>query len=239
MSETTNQSQAVGLRRISDRLASVESKLTMSIDRADGLAGRVAALEVLHDELQEKYAEPKDPDAPIFQPMLEPVAVVRTPEIEACMATARAIADEMIADSIENDRRREETAGYNLYAQIHIEKSEWTEAIASAEQVLAVAQEIGDDGLGAGAHARLARCWLELGDTDKAAVHLQFVLNQRPADAEILRLQARLAAATGDHRSAVTLMSEARTRAGESWSSEDDERLAMWQQAADAASDEP
>jgi DNA-binding winged helix-turn-helix (wHTH) protein/tetratricopeptide (TPR) repeat protein len=152
---------------------------------------------------------------------------------------ARAIADEMIADSIENDRRREETAGYNLHAQIHIEKDEWTEAIASVEQVLVIAREIGDDGLGAGAHSRLAQCWLELGDTDKAAAHLQFVLNQRPADAEILRLQARLAAATGDHRSAVTLMSEARTRAGESWSSEDDERLAMWQQAADAASDEP
>jgi DNA-binding winged helix-turn-helix (wHTH) protein/tetratricopeptide (TPR) repeat protein len=152
---------------------------------------------------------------------------------------ARAIADEMIADSIENDRRREETAGYNLHAQIHIARSAWAEAIASAERVLAIAQEIGDDGLGAGAHARLAQSWLELEDTDKAALHLQFVLNQRPADADILRLQARLAAATGDHRNAVAVMSEARTRAGESWASEDDEMLAAWQKAAEAAVEEP
>jgi tetratricopeptide (TPR) repeat protein len=145
----------------------------------------------------------------------------------------------MIADSIENDRRREETAGYNLHAQIHIARSAWAEAIASAERVLAIAQEIGDDGLGAGAHARLAQSWLELEDTDKAALHLQFVLNQRPADADILRLQARLAAATGDHRNAVAVMSEARTRAGESWASEDDEMLAAWQKAAEAAVEEP
>ena len=145
---------------------------------------------------------------------------------------ARSIADEMIADSIENDRRREETAGYNLYAQIHIERAEWTDAITSLEQVLSIAQEIGDDNLGAGAHARLARCWLELGDTTRASTHLQLVLAQRPADADILRLQARLAAATDDFGNAVGLMSEARTRAGESWTDADEQLLTTWQQAA-------
>ncbi|MEJ2127629.1 MAG: winged helix-turn-helix domain-containing protein [Woeseiaceae bacterium] len=144
---------------------------------------------------------------------------------------ARSIADEMIADSIENDRRREETAGYNLYAQLHIERDEWADAVASLEQVLAIAQELGDDNLGAGAHAGLARCWLELGDTGKASTHLQLVLSQRPADADIQRLQARLAAAGGNFDDAVSLMSEARTRAGESWTDKDEQMLAGWHQA--------
>lgn len=145
---------------------------------------------------------------------------------------ARAIADALIAESIEHGRRREETAGYNLYAQIYRERGQWNDAVASLEQVLAIAQEIGDAALGAEAHTGLADCWLELGDTQKAATHIELVLAGRPADDDILKLQARLAAATGDPVNAVQLMSEARTLAGQKWQSRDDNRLIAFQQAA-------
>jgi Flp pilus assembly protein TadD len=101
----------------------------------------------------------------------------------------------------------------------------WSDAIPSLEQVLQVSQAIGDSSLAASAHTKLTECWLELGDTDKAATHLQTVLDDRPADADMLRLQARLAAVSGDTESAIELMSEARIRAGEKWRAEDDELL--------------
>jgi tetratricopeptide (TPR) repeat protein len=145
---------------------------------------------------------------------------------------ARAVADELVADSVANDRRREETAGHKLYAEIHMKRHDWGDAIGPLEQVLEIAQEIGDVGLAADAHVRLSQCWLELGDIPRASTHLQLVLAERPADADTLRLQARLAAANGDIGNAVTVMSEARTRAGESWTEDDDALLAAWQQAA-------
>ena len=138
---------------------------------------------------------------------------------------ARSIADEIIADSVEHDRHREETAGHNLYAEIAMTQGQWGDAIPSLEQVLQVSRAIGDSSLAASAHTKLTECWLELGDTDKAATHLQTVLDDRPADADMLRLQARLAAVGGDTESAIELMSEARIRAGEKWRAEDDELL--------------
>ena len=58
-----------------------------------------------------------------------------------------------------------------------------------------------------------------------------------PADADTLRLQARLAAAGEDFGTAIGLMSEARTRAGESWTDEDEQMLEEWQQVAAGPAD--
>ena len=136
--------------------------------------------------------------------------------------SAQSIADELVAESQRGDRKREETAGHNLYAEIHMARGEWHEAVAPLEKVLQISQELGDVGIAARAHTKLARTWLELGDTVNAAKHVAHVAAERPANAELLRLQARLAAANGDADAAVRLMTEARLLAGETWQKSDD-----------------
>jgi DNA-binding winged helix-turn-helix (wHTH) protein/tetratricopeptide (TPR) repeat protein len=148
---------------------------------------------------------------------------------------ARSIAEQIIAETAEHDRRREETAGHNLVAEIYMQQGRYEEAIAALEEVLAIALEIGDSGLAASAHGGLGRCWLELGDTEKAATHIGIVVAERPADAELLRLQARLAAISGKPREAARLMADARIRAGERWTADDDQQLASYQAAASAS----
>ena len=47
----------------------------------------------------------------------------------------------------------------------------------------------------------------------------------RPADADVLKLQAQLAAQLGDSDQAVEFMTAARLRAGEGWHDDDNEKL--------------
>jgi DNA-binding winged helix-turn-helix (wHTH) protein/tetratricopeptide (TPR) repeat protein len=138
---------------------------------------------------------------------------------------ARAIADQLIAESIEAERHREETAGHNLYAEIHMDRGEWREAVAALELVVEIAHDIDDEGLATSAHARLGRCWIELGDLEKAGVYTRQVILKRPQDPDIDRLHARMSAALGNYDAAAGSLRGARAKAGEGWSSEDEELL--------------
>ena len=75
---------------------------------------------------------------------------------------------------------------------------------------------------------------LPLGELEKATTHIDTVATARPADADVLKLQARLAAIHGDVDQAIQLMSDARTRAGEKWRSADDEKLQAYRDRAGA-----
>jgi DNA-binding winged helix-turn-helix (wHTH) protein/tetratricopeptide (TPR) repeat protein len=146
---------------------------------------------------------------------------------------ARSIADQLIAESVEAGRLREETAGHNLYAEIHMQRGEWSEAVAALDLVAEIARDIGDNGLVTSAYAKLGRCWLELDDLDKAGVYIRHVLLERPTDADTGRLHARMAAAAGNYIAAASVMRGARSRAGESWTEADEELLAYLEARAE------
>lgn len=146
--------------------------------------------------------------------------------------TATAIADELLADSRANARRREETAGLNLYAEILLEQEQWQEAIPHLDEALAIAEEIGDTSLAADAHARLARALLESGEVDAAKTHITAILEQRPPDTDVLRLQARVAALSDQPAQALDYMSAARNGAGEAWEDADEQLLDSYRDAA-------
>lgn len=146
-------------------------------------------------------------------------------------ATAAAIADELLADSRENARRREETAGLSLHAEIFLEQGQWQQAISQLEEFLVISDEIGDHGLAASAHAKLAKAKLETGQIEQAETHISTYLAQRPADTYVLKLQAQLAAAHDESADAVEFMTAARISAGEAWQDEDEQALEGYRQS--------
>jgi DNA-binding winged helix-turn-helix (wHTH) protein/tetratricopeptide (TPR) repeat protein len=148
---------------------------------------------------------------------------------------ALAIADQLITESVDTGRQREETAGHNLYAEIHMQRGEWDEAVAALELVVEIAHDIGDDGLATSAHARLGRCWIELGDIKKAGVYTRQVILKRPHDPDIDRLHARMSAAIGNWGDAAASLRGARAKAGESWTLEDEELIQYYQAEAEQA----
>ena len=147
---------------------------------------------------------------------------------------AAAIANELLADSRENNRRREETAGLNLHAEIFLAKQEWQNAIEQLQEVLFISDEIGDKGLAASAHAKLARAKLETGQIEQAETHIDLILAQRPAGTDVLKLQAQLASLKEQPVEAVDYMTAARSSAGEAWQESDDQVLESYHQAAAA-----
>ena len=149
-------------------------------------------------------------------------------------ATAATIADELLLDARSNGRRREETAGLNLHAESFLAQQKWADAIAQLDELLAIADEIGDTGIAAGAHARLAEARLESGQVDQAEQHIATILEQRPPDADLLRLQARVAARREQPQQALDYMTAARSSAGEAWQASDDELLASYRELAAA-----
>ena len=104
----------------------------------------------------------------------------------------------------------------NLYADIFADQQQWDSAINELQQVLAIAEEIGDPGLAAGAHANLANALLRVDRLADARSHVDQIAATRADDADVLRLQARIAAKEGLASDAVTLMTAARNKAGES-----------------------
>ncbi|MGI9220837.1 MAG: tetratricopeptide repeat protein [Woeseiaceae bacterium] len=145
--------------------------------------------------------------------------------------TAAAIADELLTDSRDNSRRREETAGLGLHAEIYLAQDQWQPAIVQLELFLAISEEIGDNGLAASAHAKLAKAKLETGQIDQAETHINTILAQRPADTYVLKLQAQLAALHEHPDAAVEFMTTARSSAGEAWQDEDEQTLESYREA--------
>ncbi len=62
---------------------------------------------------------------------------------------------------------------------------------------------------------------------------------ERPTDADVLKLRAWLAAESGDAGEAEELMSDARTRAGETWTDEDETVLESYRLAATHQGENP
>lgn len=147
-------------------------------------------------------------------------------------AGAFAISDQLTQQARESDRQREEVVAMELRGEIYMALEQWQDAIMSLEQILAASSVIDDDSLLASVRTRLATCHLELGDATTAALLVEQVLSARPADANILRLKARLAADNDQPDDAVTFMSEARLLAAETWSNDDDALLEEYRSAS-------
>ena len=137
-----------------------------------------------------------------------------TPLVRAIAASfasdenAALIANELLNDSRSNGRRREETAGMNLHADIFIAQEQWESAIVELEAVLAITEEIGDTGLEASARAKMALALLETNQLADAEAHIDAILAIRPPGADVLRLQARVAALRDDPDQAVVLQAD-------------------------------
>lgn len=149
--------------------------------------------------------------------------------------TAAAIADELLLDARGNNRKREETAGLNLHSEIFLEQERWSDAIVTLDELLAIADEIGDTGIAAGAHARMAQALLESGQPEQAEAHIATILEQRPPDADVLKLQARVAVLREQLDQALVHMTAARSSAGEAWQESDDQLLESYRELAAAS----
>lgn len=146
---------------------------------------------------------------------------------------AEAIAQELLQVSRERGIDREEAGAIMLWAEIRIAQRQWTQAVDFLQQANDISVAIGDTEIQASVSVDLARCWLELGDIEQAAPLVEFAASSRPTDAEVIKLQARYAAATGENVEAVRLMGLARTNAGESWNDSDDRELERYRVAAE------
>ena len=121
-----------------------------------------------------------------------------------------------------------------MHAEIFLAQEQWQRAIEQLEDVLSISDEIGDTGLAASAHAKLARALLETDQIEQAESHIDLILAQRPADADVLKLQAQLAALRDQPAAAVEFMNAARSSAGEAWQDSDDQVLESYHDAVAA-----
>ena len=122
----------------------------------------------------------------------------------------------------------------NLHADIFIAQEQWASAIVELEAVLAITEEIGDTGLEASARAKMALALLETNQLADAEAHIDAILAIRPPGADVLRLQARVAALHNDPDQAVEHMTAARISAGEAWDEEDEQTLETYREAVAA-----
>ena len=144
------------------------------------------------------------------------------------VAAANIIADEMLGFAVERERRYDQGQALVLLAAIHKARGDADDGIRLLEQALDIAAELDDEQLEAEALTSLARAYLDLELPDDAEPHVLRLTQLQPADADTLRLRARLAFFRGDLESAVTEMQRARDRAGETWSPADAERLTRY-----------
>ena len=97
--------------------------------------------------------------------------------------------------------------------------------------MLTITEEIGDTGLEASARGKLARSLLETGQLEAAEQHLDAILAMRPPDADVLKLQARVASLHNRPVEAVEFMTAARSSAGEAWQEDDEQTLENYRQS--------
>jgi DNA-binding winged helix-turn-helix (wHTH) protein/tetratricopeptide (TPR) repeat protein len=145
---------------------------------------------------------------------------------------ADAIAAELLQFARETNMERHEAGAISLQAEIQMARGHWSLAIASLEEALVIAERIGDRAVADSARVHLAEALLETGDVERARVHVNSLAHDRTTDADVIVLQARLAAHDGDVEEAARLMVLARTNAGEGWTADDDALLASYRQAA-------
>jgi len=146
---------------------------------------------------------------------------------------ADAIASELLQFARDNDMERHEAGAIALQAEVQIARENWRDAIALLEEALTIADRVGDNAVTDSAHVHLAEALLETGDIERARTHVGSLGVERATDADVIIVQARLAAHDGDVGEAVRLMALARTHAGEGWSADDDALLASYRLATE------
>lgn len=135
------------------------------------------------------------------------------------------IANELLhaADAIDADRER--AYAYALLGEIYIAQSDWVTAIDHLDTAHEIAARNKNAESVTTVSGKLARAWLEAGDTEKARPFIEHVAAARPFEAENIILQAELAAADNRSEEAARLMTLARNNAGERWTAADAELL--------------
>jgi DNA-binding winged helix-turn-helix (wHTH) protein/tetratricopeptide (TPR) repeat protein len=141
---------------------------------------------------------------------------------------ARAIADELLAVAVERNRRYDEARALALLGETHLASRRPDDAVRSYGQAKSIAAELDDRRLEAEAVEGLAHAYLDLEQPVDAEPLVLRLAELRPASANTARLAARLAYLQGDFGQAVAEMERAREGAGETWSSDDAERLAQY-----------
>lgn len=152
-------------------------------------------------------------------------------------AGALALANELLTDTRDHDRRREETGALRALAKVYVAQQRYREAVEVLRQASEIAREIGDDGISVSTDIDIADAYLALNDADAAEPHVMVAATQRPEDAASLKVQARYAAARSEHQEAARLMSLARINAGENWHDADRQLLANYRESAGVSSE--
>jgi len=137
------------------------------------------------------------------------------------VVSARALADELLGRSIERGERREQARALALQAEIRIAAGDPEGATDLLGDALAIAREVGDDGIELEATRELARAYLDLGLMAEAEPLVGRLRLERPEQPDTFRLQARLAFLGGDAASAVALLESLRETSAESWTETD------------------
>ena len=106
------------------------------------------------------------------------------------------------------------------------------EALQILEEAFVIAEEIEDSVVLSSLHIRLAEEYLTIRDAEAAAEHVAFAANERPEDADSLKVQAHYEATVGNVQGAATLMGLTRSNAGEGWNEADAAMLAEYRAAA-------
>jgi DNA-binding winged helix-turn-helix (wHTH) protein/tetratricopeptide (TPR) repeat protein len=145
---------------------------------------------------------------------------------------ALAIALELLDEARDQDRQRDETAAMRIVSRVYSATSRHQEALQILEEAFAIAEEIEDSVVLSSLHIRLAEEYLAIRDAEAAATHVALAANERPEDADSLKVQALYEAAIGNVQAAATLMGLARTNAGEGWNEADAALLAEYRAAA-------
>ncbi len=145
---------------------------------------------------------------------------------------ALAMANELLTDSRENNRRREETGALRAVAAVQMAESQYQDAIDNLLEVHAIAIEIGDSGVRVSTDIDLADAYLKQGDAAAAKPHVNAAAAERPDGAASLKIRARLVALEGNDEEAARLMGLARIAAGEDWTTFDSDLLASYRAEA-------
>ena len=149
---------------------------------------------------------------------------------------ALAMADELLTESRENNRRREETGALRAVAAVQMAEGQYQDAIDNLLEVHAIAIEIGDSGVRVSTEIDLADAYLKQGDGAAAEPYVNSAAAERPDEAASLKIRARLFALEGNDEEAARLMGLARVAAGEDWTTFDSDLLASYRAEAGVSS---
>ena len=226
------QAYDIGLDNDSPRLT---VPALIRIARAESRLGRLEAAAQRYAAVESIAASTDDP----HNVFLARLGIADTRMQLGALDEAVAIATQLLEDARDDDRRRDETAAMRVIADVHSKRGQHQQAIQILREVIAYADDIGDDVVRASVNIKLAEEYLAAGNADAAKSHVAQAAHDRPEDSDALKVQALYAAATGDAAAAAHLMGLARSNAGEGWSDEDAALLATYRATAEVESNNP